>query len=154
LLFKIAVVAFITEWISDWIHMPVLNYLSLLTNVIFFQIIVVRLIIQIAKHKKADVGIIFESINGYLMMGMMFTTWVAIAMLYDPNAFSFQVENPGLHEYSYFTFITLNTLGYGDITPTVPFAKSMAILISTSGQIYVAVIIAMLVGKYAASQKD
>jgi hypothetical protein len=50
--------------------------------------------------------------------------------------------------------VTLNTLGYGEITPTVPFAKSISILISTSGQIYIAVIIAMLVGKYAGSQKD
>lgn len=153
-MFTIAVVAFLTEWITDWIDMPVLNYISLLINIIFFQIIVIKLIIQVAKSKKADARVIFESINGYLMLGLMFITWIAIAMLYDPSSFNFPLENPTAQDYTYFTFVTMTTLGYGEITPAVPFAKSLAILISTSGQIYIAVIIAMLVGKYAGSQNN
>ncbi len=153
-IFTIAVIAFVTEWVTEWINMPVINYISLLTNIVFFQFIVIKLIIQIAKSKKADAGVIFESINGYLMMGLMFTTWVTIAMLYDPASYDFNVENPITRDYTYFTFVTMTTLGYGEITPVAPFAKSISILISTSGQIYVAVIIAMLVGKYAGRQKD
>ena len=151
-LFIVAVIAFITEWISEWIDASVLHYFSLFVNVIFFQIIVIKLIIQIAKSKKADAGVIFESINGYLMMGLMFVTWIAVSMLYDPGSFNFSVENPTAPDFTYFTFVTMTTLGYGEITPAVPYAKSLSILISTSGQIYIAVIIAMLVGKYAANQ--
>jgi voltage-gated potassium channel len=44
--------------------------------------------------------------------------------------------------------VNYTTLGYGDILPQLPFAKSLAILMSVSGQIYLAVIIAMLAGKY------
>lgn len=153
-MFTVAVLALTTEWIAYWIDLPWLNYLSSLINIIFFQIIVIKLIIQIAKSKKTNAGVIFESINGYLMMGLMFTTWVAIAMLYDPGAFSFGTSGPTAMNYVYFTFVTMTTLGYGEITPVVPFAKSLAILISTSGQIYIAVIIAMLVGKYAGSQNN
>ena len=150
----IAVIAFVTEWISEWIQMSLLNYISLLINILFFQIIVIKMIIQIAKNKKADARVIFESINGYLLIGLMFTTWVAVAMRYDSGAFSFPTDSPSLQDYTYFTFVTMTTLGYGDITPQLPFARSMSMLISTTGQIYIAVIIAMLVGKYAASQKD
>jgi hypothetical protein len=58
-------------------------------------------------------------------------------------------------DYLYHGFVNYTTLGYGDILPQVPFAKSLAILMSVSGQIYLAVIIAMLVGKYVgASGKD
>lgn len=153
-MFNIAVLALATEWIAYVVDMPGLNYLSSLVNIVFFQIIVVKLIIQIAGSKKTDAGIIFESINGYLMMGLMFTTWVAIAMLYDPSAFNFKTNDPTAMDYVYFTFVTMTTLGYGEITPELPFAKSLAILISTCGQIYIAVIIAMLVGKYAGNQKD
>ncbi|MCD4735498.1 MAG: potassium channel family protein [Bacteroidales bacterium] len=153
-MFLIACLAFVTEWITDWVEMPVLNYISMFVNIVYFQVIVVKLIIQIAKSKKADAGVIFESINGYLMLGMMFTVWVAVATRYDPAAFSFATENPTIQDYTYFTFVTITTLGYGDITPVLPFAKSIAILASTSGQIYVAVIIAMLVGKYAGSQNS
>jgi len=133
--------------------MTLLNYISLFANILFFHIVVIKLIIQIAKSKKANAGVIFESINGYFMLGLLFTTWIAIAMLYDPGAFSFPTENPTARDFTYYTFVTMTTLGYGEITPVLPFAKSISILISTSGQIYVAVIIAMLVGKYAGSQK-
>lgn len=153
LMVNVVVIALITEWVSDLYEMSLLNYISLSINIIFFQIIVVKMIIQIAKSKKTDEKVIFESIVGYLMLGLMYTTWVALAMLYDPGAFSFAAESSNTLDYTYFTFITMTTLGYGDITPVLPFAKSLAILISTSGQIYVAVIIAMLVGKYAAAQK-
>ena len=153
-LFIVAVVAFITEWVAERIDASLIHYISLLVNVVFFQIIVIKLIIQIAKSKKADAGVIFESINGYLMMGLMFVTWIAVAMLFDPNSFSFPVENPTTQDFTYFTFVTMTTLGYGEITPVLPFAKSLSILISTSGQIYVAIIIAMLVGKYASRQSE
>ncbi len=154
LLFFVAVIAFISEWIAENFDASLIHYISNLVNVIFFQIIVIKMIIQIAKSKKADAGVIFKAINGYLMMGLMFVTWVAVSMLYDPGSFNFSVENPTATDFTYFTFVTMTTLGYGELTPVAPYAKSLSILISTSGQIYIAVIIAMLVGKYAASQKD
>ncbi len=150
-IFSIAIIAVITEWIAYILNMPLLNLISSLTNIIFFQLIVIKLIIQIARSKKADSSVIFESINGYLMLGLLFTIWIVIAMIVDPNAFSFPTENPGTQDFTYFTFVTMTTLGYGEITPQLPFARAIATLIATSGQIYIAVIIAMLVGKYAAS---
>ena len=153
ILWFIAVTAFLTEWISSWINMTVVNYLSILINILFFQIIVIKLLIQVARSKKADAGVILEAINGYLMMGLMFTSWIAVAMIYDPGAFSFYSEDTMSLDYAYFTFVTMTTLGYGDVTPQVPFARSLSVLISTAGQIYVAVIIAMLVGKYAGSSQ-
>jgi hypothetical protein len=153
-LFTIAIIAFITEWVSAWLKMPVLNYLSLVINILFFQVVVIKLIIQVARSKRADASIIFESINGYLMLGLMFSTWVAVLLQYDPAALNFKSEMLTIQDYIYFTFVTMTTLGYGDVVPVVPTAKSMAILISTTGQIYIAVVIAMLVGKYAASQNQ
>ena len=144
-----AVLAFITEWTANWVNLPVFYYVSTIVNIAFFQVIVIMLIIQIAKSPKSDASVIFEAINGYLMMGLMFTSWVAIAMQYDPNSFSFYPGETKIIDYAYFTFVTMTTLGYGDVTPQLPYARSLSILISTAGQIYVAVIIAMLVGKYA-----
>ena len=79
-------------------------------------------------------------------------------MLFEPEAFSFahRVAEVGENvsyfgDYLYHSFVNYTTLGYGDITPQLPFAKSLAILMSVSGQIYLAVIIAMLVGKYVGS---
>jgi ion channel len=71
-------------------------------------------------------------------------------------AFTFRFAAPvedhlALHfsDYLYYTFVSFTTIGYGDIVPRAAYTKSLAMLIGVSGQIYVAVIIAMLIGKYA-----
>jgi hypothetical protein len=45
----------------------------------------------------------------------------------------------------------MGTVGYGDIVPKTPFAKTFSILVGISGQLYVAIIISMLVGKFSSS---
>jgi len=149
-----AIIAFITQWITLIFNIRELIVVSEITNIIFFQIIIIRLIIQVAKNKEVNTIVIFESINGYLLMGIMFASWIAILINFRPEAFS--SLNPTTSNFSdifYFTFVTLTTLGYGEITPQIPLAKSLSILISTCGQLYVAIIIAMLVGKFAGSQQ-
>jgi hypothetical protein len=54
----------------------------------------------------------------------------------------------------YYSFVTLTTLGYGDITPASSYAKSLAILEAFVGQIYLAVFIAQLVGMRLAERLD
>ncbi len=55
---------------------------------------------------------------------------------------------PQFSEYLYFSFVTLTTLGYGDVTPVSHLARSMAVLIAVTGQLYMTILIAMLVGKF------
>jgi len=57
---------------------------------------------------------------------------------------------PQFSDYIYFGFVTLTTLGYGDVTPVSPMARSMAVLIAITGQLYMTILIAMLVGKFLA----
>jgi len=148
----IALIAFITEWIAEIFNMKILYYISTFINVIFFQIIVIRLIVQIARSKNVNAGVILESVNAYLLFGLMFTMLVTILHLYDIEAFSFiEGETIDFQHYIYYTFVTFSTLGYGDIIPKEPIGRSLSILISVSGQLYIAIIIAMLVGKFSAS---
>jgi len=152
-MFFAATLALITEWIADIFTLDILSYVSSMINVIFFQLIVIRLIFQIARSKEVNSNVILESVNAYLLLGLMFTMLVTILNLYDPNALNFaNTDKVNFQDTLYFTFVTMSTLGYGDVTPQVPIAKSLSILISISGQLYIAIIVAMLVGKFAASQ--
>lgn len=149
----IAFFAFISQWITLFTNITVLVIASELINIIFLQIIIIQLIIQVAKSKEVNTQVIFESINGYLLMGIMFAAWVAVLVYFSPHAFNgLDPATMNLQDIFYFTFVTLTTLGYGEITPQIPLAKSISLLIATSGQLYIAILIAMLVGKFAGSQ--
>jgi len=51
-------------------------------------------------------------------------------------------------EFMYFSFVTITTLGYGDLIPVKPLARTVAFLEAIIGQFYVAVLVAWLVGMY------
>jgi hypothetical protein len=52
----------------------------------------------------------------------------------------------GRRLYIYYSFVTITTLGYGDITPTTDLANSLSFLEAVTGQLYIAILIARLVG--------
>jgi hypothetical protein len=149
------------EWISARLDMLILSHLSKVFNIIFFIIIVIGLIIQVARTKKVNVQVIMEAINGYLLLGMVFSLLVAIIIQIQPEAYNFpaRVSGLGRDAYSfsdciYYAYITFTTVGYGDIVPKLPYSKSLAVFTGVTGQIYLAVIIAMLVGKFSSSNRD
>jgi Ion channel len=146
------------EWISAQNDVEVLIGISRALNIFFFAFIVIRLIAQIARTARVDGRVILAAINGYLLLGTMFAMIVSLVMNYEPAAFTFRLnspieDQPALHfsDYLYYTLVTFTTVGYGDIVPRAAYTKSLAMLIGVSGQIYVAVIIAMLVGKFASA---
>ena len=59
-------------------------------------------------------------------------------------------HTPELFDYLYFSFVTLTTLGYGDITPLSHLSRSTAVLLAITGQLYMTILIALLVGKFLA----
>ena len=110
----------------------------------------------------ADVGssprITHDSVAGalaaYLIIGLVFSHAYAAVYALDPTSFSLpdyvgDSATPGsatvLRVFTYFSFVTLSTLGYGDATPTAPSMQAAAALEAILGQIYLAVMVARLV---------
>jgi voltage-gated potassium channel Kch len=150
----------VIEWVSEILNLSIFIKISLVINILFFVLIVVLIILQIAQAKTVTPQVIMESINGYLLLGLAFSILIAFVCAIDLGAFSFkhlaEEIDPSISyasNYIYFGFVTLTTLGYGDVAPLTPVAKSLSNFISIGGQMYVAVIIAVLVGKYL-SQKN
>jgi hypothetical protein len=151
----LALITFALVWIADILGMVILDLFSKLAMIIFFGAIVVRLLIQVAGSKKVDLIVILSSISGYLLLGCLFAIILTVILIPSPGALN--LENAGDHaldELVYFTFVTMTTLGYGDVLPVIPVARSMAIFISISGQFYMAIIVAMLVSKYIATRPE
>jgi len=158
---NIAVFVVLIEWLSELLDFSILIKISFIVNIFFFTLIVALFILQIARAKTVTPQVIMESINGYLLLGMSFSILIALICVIDPTAYSFkhltEQMNPSISyvsNYIYFGFVTLSTLGYGDVVPITPAAKSLAIFTSITGQMYVAIIIAALVSKYLGQKRS
>ena len=154
-IFSTAAIVIIIEWISEFLNLSILINISLVVNICYFILIVILIIHQIARAKTVTPQVIMESIVGYLLLGLAFSILIAFVCVMDPGAFSFKHLTEKIDpfisyasNYIYFAFVTLTTLGYGDVVPITPAAKSLSIFTSITGQMYVAIIIAALVSKY------
>ncbi|NUQ61946.1 MAG: hypothetical protein HUU20_05635 [Pirellulales bacterium] len=104
--------------------------------------------------KQASGGEIFGAACGYLLLGIIWS--LVYCAVETASVGSFRIPPPGNPDtavarfdpgaLSYFSFITLATVGYGDVTPTTPLARSLAWLEAITGQFYLAVLVAGLVG--------
>src|SRR5687767_10791754 len=85
------------------------------------------------------------SIIVYLLVGMIFTyVFHAVYLFAGPESFN-NIKGTNLKEFAYFSFTSLTTMGYGDITPVHPLARSLANFEALMGQLYPAILIARLV---------
>lgn len=149
--------AIFLEWFSEMFGFYLVNEISKSLSLLFFILIVVNFIARIARAKNVDAKVIFDAINGYLLLALVFGIVVSLMMNADSQAFSFsdsvsarEMDGSNFSDYIYYTLVTITTLGYGEIVPQAPYAKSLATLISISGQFYVAILVALIVGKFAA----
>lgn len=147
----VAVSLLIAQGIFKLFNLQIIEAVSKLLNFGFFSFIVLSLIRQISSAKEVTKRVILEAVNGYLLMGLVFTFLIGLMIQFDPMSFNF--TGTSLHDSMYFGFVTFATLGYGDLLPVKPYAKSLSILIAVCGQLYVAVIIALLVGKFSSQSR-
>lgn len=107
------------------------------------------------KHILFSGKITFNKIVGslciYLLIGLLWGLLYVFIAVIHPESFHDELalkEYSQMWDYLYFSFITLTTLGYGDITPSLPFVRTLAYLEAICGQFYMAILVASLVGAY------
>jgi hypothetical protein len=147
-LYYYSAAAVVLFWISFFLELDFVMLLSHFFSVLFFIVLVVLALIRLAKAKKITPLEFLEAVNIYFFLGIIGS--ILFTSVYLTNGEAFNTPAP-LHTPAsliYFSFVTLTSLGYGDISPASPVARSISIFLSFSGQIYIAMIISMLVGKY------
>lgn len=145
-----AVVAVITENI-------LLDYLVLGLNISFWLIAVWIAGPAVFGPGVVDLNRIIGSVCLYLIAGFAWAYFYVFHNILVPDAFKGLTStylSEQLPELTYFSFVTLSTLGYGDITPVTPLAKAMTNVEAIFGQFYMAILVAALVGKYISKQID
>ena len=104
---------------------------------------------QVLLTGKVDFNIIVGSVALYILIGYIFSILYTLLLEFSPHALN-GVEAvawyDNLSTTTYFSFVTLTTLGYGDISPATPMAKVLVVLEAVTGIFYLAVIVASLIG--------
>ncbi len=100
---------------------------------------------------------LWAAVNVYVLIGLSFAFLYSVMSLANPDAFVGKFMSEPLRDqmlgFVYFSFVTLTTLGYGDITPNNTLVGTLTYLEALIGQLYVAIMIARLVGLYVTRQK-
>jgi len=143
-------------WVSFFMDSRIWLMLAFF-NLFVYQIFILFFMVRhISLSRQVDGTIILNAINGYLIIGFLGALLLTMAEIFelfvlgiDDPLINFAGEAlPQFHDYLYFSFVTVTTLGYGDITPANAIAKSIVFLLAISGQLYLTILVAMLVGKY------
>jgi len=162
-IFFIAIVlvtpAIVGRWINYlWPHMvPPALFLS--AGLILIAFVVANLLRFVLLAPSVNAEVLCASISAYLLLGLMWTMayWL-VDQLTPGGAFYFNA-NAGTQSINgftgfYFSFITLSTVGYGDIVPVSRIARWLAAMEAMTGLLYVAVLIARLVSLYSRPKSE
>ncbi len=92
---------------------------------------------------------IFSLINCFLIVATVFSFVFEIIFYTTPESFAFGPHNIYDHSiFLYYSFVTITTLGYGDVVPISPFARHIAIIEAIFGQFYIAIVVAYILSRF------
>lgn len=130
-----------------------LNILAFLLNTSFFVMVTIALISHVARARNVYGSTILCAVNSYLLLGLTMSILFLILDLLIPGSFSqVDIQSGIFSELIYFGFVTLTTLGYGDITPSTELARSLSIFTALLGQLYLVIIMALIIGKFLSAK--
>ena len=126
-----------------------LEFIRLFLLVVFFVFIAFYLIRFMKNSSRVNIDVIITAINIYLLFGIISASLAFMCYRFYSDAYLMpsNITQPNFVTFLYYCFITMSTVGYGDITPRIPETQTLAYLMAITGQLYVAIIIAFLVGK-------
>jgi hypothetical protein len=92
--------------------------------------------------------VIYAAMLVYLLVAQLYALVYTFLDLIDPASFNTPQGQSDFLLFEYYSFVTLTTLGYGDITPLTKVAKAFSVLEAVIGQLYLVVVVAWFVGMH------
>ena len=133
----------------------VLSIITFALNMLFFIMVTVALVAHVASAKEVYSSTLLCAVNSYLLIGFTLSLLFLIMDIFSPGSFS-EVDSGdgGFSYFIYYGFVTLTTLGYGDITPHTAAARSLSTFTALFGQLYLVIIMALIIGKFLSGKKS
>lgn len=134
---------------------PLARYIQLGIYFSFYLVVTYEIIMQVWSSSRVDKTVIYGLITGFISLGLIgFFICLSIELAY-PESFAggrlmLKESQPHIltEQLMYFSFVSLMTVGYGDIIPVTNLAEKASVLISLTGQFYLVIVTAVVVGKF------
>ena len=131
-------------------HVPIL---SVITG--FYLSTTVGIVLVLAQVKRVNEAVLCLGAAGYILLGLTGGQLATALEVLSPGSFSLGRMLPGeelVERLSYFSFVTLGSLGYGDVLPATAVAESFAVLLSVTATLYITLMIGLLLSRYIESR--
>jgi len=119
--------------------------------IIFYSFIFIEVMYQITQAKEVRINVIIGSFCGYMLLSMIALFTYLLIEYNFPNSFhGISVGNPAIiyNELSYFSFITLTSIGFGDIYPTTDMSRLTTAFFGMVGQFYMVAVVGIIISKF------
>jgi hypothetical protein len=140
-------------WMDHYWHGVAPFWLIHCARMIFVVFVVGQLLRFIVRSTSVNSEVLCAGIAAYLMLGLLWTSAYLIISQLNPASFAgaHLAANQGLSRFDalYFSYVSLTCLGCGDITPQSNVARMLLMVESTTGVLYIAVLMARLVALYS-----
>ncbi len=133
--------------------MLIINEISSLAFLVGSSVFLLRFIV---KADRVSTNSVFAATSSYLLIALIWAYAYFLVSIVNPQAFiaGNQAVEISRVDMVYFSFVTITTLGYGDIAPVAPFARMLAAVEAVTGQLYLAVLVAWLVGLTISNRRN
>ncbi len=150
----LGVIVLICIWLEySVVENRILEWTRLGASFLLFFNFCILLVQQLVKIKMVNLRFILGPLLGFLYLGIL--GGILFEMIHLLDVHSFQLpENTSGYIFYYFSFISITTVGYGDVTPLTHAAQAVTMVLNIIGQFYLAIVIGVFVGKYINTKSE
>ena len=126
-------------------------FLSSLSSVVFFTATVILIISSMLKKHEVTPNTIYGAISVYLLIGFIFSNVFTFVVTTEPSSLINVMNNSSAVDNTdalYYSYVTLTTLGFGDVVPANDLTRTFSVLEAIIGQLYLTILVAILISNF------
>jgi hypothetical protein len=154
----LTVVTLVMRWTNVFSEHIGYSFGSISITLVWITYAIALIVAALFRMRRVTTNAIFGAIVAYLLAGVAFAFLFELIELSQPGSFSGVPDSGTEREMGsallYFSFVCLTTMGYGDIVPVSNLARPLSVLEGAFGTLYLAVMIARLVGLHIVSERQ
>jgi len=151
---SLAIIMMVSLWLKYFISYNVFAATSMMIGVLYTVFVIAYTLTFVVKSETVTREVVYAAMLVYLLVAQLWALVYTFLDLIDPASFNLPGGQGDFLLFEYYSFVTLTTLGYGDITPLTKVAKAFSVLEAVVGQLYLVVVVAWFVGMLVARRSE